>query len=1288
MRFVNLLRICLLAGFLLTGVYGFAQAADDAAAGKTTGKYDPIFPDENKNLIFIEGEHAVATNFYKEPIKNFGCSGKKSLQLNKATALQGGAAYYADFLFYAEEAGTYELWYGGTPPGPRGEDLESYSSPFTYIIDDTTKVNVYRRKMVVVDQYTPSYYWNMVGPVRLSKGRHKIRFQVSERRRYDGRYYFYLDCFFFVRGAVGKPVPEVFPKNMNKRSINRPFLAIEEYLKRINQRPNQIAPYIEVSMVFSLISDYLSALKYLKRARALDRNNLEVLLLIAKNTIWDGNVEDGLQAYRELLALDPKRYDVWLEAGKVAAWTGRYQDSIEFFKQGLEQYPDDIGLRLNWGITLEWSGKVREAEGIYNQVMEQAKGDRKLLLKLAREYEINGYPKRAEAVYGYMQDQFPQYLESYIGQQELYSNSGETEKAAEVSKKIRERFNESAKLNAYLAIQKEKQGLREALLAQYRKELERNPDNLDLRELLAQTLFWNGMVRDAVNEYLNIITNHTYREIKGSDSRAFSLLESLDKLYILYTYFNNIPHVAADKKNEVDKQLAVLQRTTADSNDVTAQIDSTQQDIESLRSSLTGEKGNDDKVNASIAKLQETLKELQQQKTELSKKMIEDKNLVGEKIKEGYAYFERYTEAVSALEELIKGTGTIAQSEDKEQQTFEKVKETTTWKWDKPLVMGELRQLESQKLFLAKYIIAKIAQSEKRYGDAENQIKDKVQNEKTVQPETKYLYLETLIWQGKGRDALTYMDKELGSISEYAPYAGDVKNFLVKYAAVGKYTGRVSDDYAQELQNLADKFSGIISEANSNRQRTADTIDQLIDLYHQRLVRAFFYNQQNTYLLRNELGKFYLQDKNLNAAISQFKQVLDMDPNDIAAVYQLGLVYRWKGNWSAAMNQFKRVYDNDPTYEQAAAFYNDLARQHCDLVQYAFKYVAETANYIETTGAASSRENTLDFTHPFDTTFALRAAYNLDYFTYYKVWDAGGQPYTYNYHDLLLGLSYYNLDWGLRITPFVGAKLLLKDAFYRTMLKDNTHNFRSQPVAAIFDYYDVPEPYAYLEAALWENGMFTASFRGGYERYHETYAYFEQNAYDLWGECNLTLKLAFLDIPVIKGTKLRAYGKVDSLDDGNLIYETAGYLDVTFLKLDYPVDLSVTAYGQVWYSHTKDNAYGDYFKPQNQYQFLGGLGFSAYFTVADGNVLGVSLKLQGGPYSEFHPYIPMGQFDYIKVEGDLTLEYTINTLRFFLETDYQGTYDPNGILQAEALSYGQLTIRVGIDARFPGLLAP
>ena len=113
---------------------GHVFAQGETTAGSETagtgekpqaGKIDPVFPEENKNIIFVEGERAVATNFFKEPIKNFGCSGKRSLQLNRSTGLQGGAAFYADYLFYVEEPGTFELWYGGTPPGPQEEDMES-----------------------------------------------------------------------------------------------------------------------------------------------------------------------------------------------------------------------------------------------------------------------------------------------------------------------------------------------------------------------------------------------------------------------------------------------------------------------------------------------------------------------------------------------------------------------------------------------------------------------------------------------------------------------------------------------------------------------------------------------------------------------------------------------------------------------------------------------------------------------------------------------------------------------------------------------------------------------------------------------------------------------------------------------------------------------------------------------------------------------------------------------------------------------------------------------------------
>ena len=84
-------------------------------------KVDPVFGQENKNLVFVEGENAVSTNFATQPILNYSCSGSQTLQLSRTTALQSGAPFYAEFAFYIETPGTYELWYGGTPSGPKDD---------------------------------------------------------------------------------------------------------------------------------------------------------------------------------------------------------------------------------------------------------------------------------------------------------------------------------------------------------------------------------------------------------------------------------------------------------------------------------------------------------------------------------------------------------------------------------------------------------------------------------------------------------------------------------------------------------------------------------------------------------------------------------------------------------------------------------------------------------------------------------------------------------------------------------------------------------------------------------------------------------------------------------------------------------------------------------------------------------------------------------------------------------------------------------------------------------------
>ena len=330
-------------------------------------KIKPVFPQTGSSIIFIEGEDAVATNFNREPILNYSCSGYRTLQLNQATGLQGDSVYYADYVFYVEEDGVYEFWYGGTPPGNRDELLTSFSSPFRFILDSFYEYDIYREDVNVAGGYAPAYYWNSVSELTLSKGEHRIRFEVPIRRSFDSKYFFYLDNFFLIKKENGVRIltgniPKIFPSDMDDRSMDSPFKSIEDYEILIRDNPEQSRNYIEISMIYSLIGDYLSSLKNLRKALLLEPDDSDIILLIAKNLIWKGAYQDGLYYFSDLLKLVPERVDYWAEAGKVAAWTGQYETSKEFFDDGIEMFPDNLNLQANLGITYLWEGDPAAAD--------------------------------------------------------------------------------------------------------------------------------------------------------------------------------------------------------------------------------------------------------------------------------------------------------------------------------------------------------------------------------------------------------------------------------------------------------------------------------------------------------------------------------------------------------------------------------------------------------------------------------------------------------------------------------------------------------------------------------------------------------------------------------------------------------------------------------------------------------------------------------------------------------------------------------------------------------------
>ena len=518
-------------------------APQKAASGSAL---EPIFPSVNSNIVFVEAEDAVSTNFAREPVLNFGASGFRALQLNRSTGLEGVGSFYADYVFTLPSSGTWELWYGGTPPGPKDELYPSYASPFSIITDSGDRQPVVRESVWVVENYTPGFYWNRVGDLSLESGRHKIRFEVTEKRRADGRYLFYLDCFFLVKKEGSKrilaePLPAVFPKNLDDKSIDTPFPSLDDMLIRIRDNPGDPAPLVQISRLYSMIGDYLSALKYLNRAAIQKPHDVEIGLLLAKNRIWKGDLAEGLKAYRDVLALDPKQRGLWLEAGKVAAWNGSYADSIAFFQGALAAFPGDLDVTVNLGLTYLWAGRGQDSEAMFRAAQGLAGKDAARLKDLARVYQVNGYPDQAVQALTAAVAAAPRDLEARLLLVQELLAIGKKAEAESVRKAIVEAYVPSAELTAALQSFQEKEGLKEQALADDEAKLAQNPDNLVLRQTLAQSYFWNGLKDKAVNEYRHIIANYAYAATSDMETKQASLLRLLDQGFAIDDYLSRIP---------------------------------------------------------------------------------------------------------------------------------------------------------------------------------------------------------------------------------------------------------------------------------------------------------------------------------------------------------------------------------------------------------------------------------------------------------------------------------------------------------------------------------------------------------------------------------------------------------------------------------------------------------------------------------------------------------------------------------------------------------------------------
>jgi tetratricopeptide (TPR) repeat protein len=1207
-----------------------AEGTEAEALVAPETKVEPVFPEVNDALIFIEGEDAVSTNFTNEPILNYSCSKFRTLQLNRRTGLQGGRSFYATFVAYVEEPGDYELWYGGTPPGPADEFLPSYASPFSLSLDGGEPLSVSRENVAVVEQYAPSYYWNYVGDIPLEEGQHTVDFQVSYTRGYDGKFYFYLDCFFLVKKRAANeldqgPIPAVFPGDMNDRSIDTPFRPLEEYQIVIRDNPDDLSGYLEIAQIYSLVGDYLNALKYLKRAGLLDPENIEVQLLTAKNQIWKGDVSEGLETYRALLLLDPSRLDLWLEAAKVAAWTGRYEESIQLYNSALKQHPDNIDLIANLGLAYQWAGEQQNADEQFRKALSLASRDYRNVVDLAESYNINGVPERSINVLRNNIRRYPDRLELYLLLVNIYTRLDRLSQAEEVRELIGASFRSSPKLAQYLDLFYTKENLREEVIAGYEAELKRQPDNLELRQTLAQTYFWNGKRKQAIGELQNVLANHAFIEINQLDQSSTGLLELLDRSYLYLEFCSRVPGLIRDRRSEIDEARARYEDAEKSYAKFQAEIQAAR-DRDEAPPVPEGEDP------------QDTLKAAEQA---LAAALDKAEGLV-DTIQQMAETCERDWEDLDGLVE----------EEAAAAETFDKIVKPIRWEWDRKSFVAKLASLDS---VLSDYVLGKIFLAEGQLDSAERRFFSRA-DEANLPRQYQSALFRTLLWQTEASEAFKVLETGQYDAFTLLPHwerLNDLRS--VSRLPDGGTAGGIRDA-AADREQVVEALEAAESLAEEELRVLLDSQETLMRLYENRLIRSMYRLGENTYLIRNELGDFYLKEQNFPAAIRQYKQVLAIDPWDIETIYDLGTIYEWSGDWKRAMNNYQRVYWSDPLYENVGARYNQLARQHADSFELTAYTLIESSRLTVRSDASYSTW--------LSTALGLRVGYTAD------AVEIGGS--TYLIHDVDIAVPLYFTAAKLTLIPSIGARLTGEDlgAFV-----PQDGRVQTAPHAGL-EFGRPLGQYLYMNGGLSWGWKSETDFPDTSEFYAEA------------AELNISTSLSFIKAYPFRYSSMRTYGKVqhvsgelgfdfDSSSGSNWIYSAAQELILGILRIDEPY-VEVNLLGN--FTYEDGGSATQYYAPEGEMVAGGGLSGSAWIPVGPDGSFNVGLRAVANQTWENLGDASETSEATFEVEGNLGLSK--GEAYYYLRSAY------NGPFAYDSGDYYSFYIGLGFSSQMPRLLAP
>ena len=1059
--------------------------------------------------------------------------------------------------------------------------------------------------------------------------------------------------------------PPVFPSILDSSGDRQPpFWTVREYEAFIDKNPDDMSALIELSLVYSLLGDYQSSLKYLGKAMALDASDPYPIVLAAKNRLWKGDVNESLALYERALSVTPDDVVLWSEAGKVAAWTANYNKAIDFFTRGITLFPDDLNLMVNLGLTYLWMSRSGDAEETLAAARDIAAGEPSRLKELGRIEEVNGYPKRAREVYKLSIEQYPEYLEFYLLLQQSYLSSGLREEADAVGVLIEDSFKPSERLESELEIYMQKLSLRDDVIRSYLDRLDEEPGNLALRQELAQTFFWNGMRAEAIEQIKYVITTHSYRTAETFVRRNADLMGVADLASAYSAFFGGFGSASAGLRRRLQAAGAELSRAEA-----------------------VAENSEDPAASA---------EQLRLARQEYADAVAAADYLAG-----------LWDEMLNGYDALESGMKETLAAEKADSEAFAQVVRSSGWSWDRGFISGELGQIMETEPKLAAFMLGLIRLSEKDYtgavsavsaaaekkaaagveGQAEETAGEEAEQEPKQQAGAAYDYsglpaeviyplYQAMSLEGDG-DAGMLIASDGERLSEAYPQVSKAEEIKELARALGGEgpswappDGVYYDGLAEESAAAIETLTGFEREVRPLVQKINRLLNQQSAVYSARLSRANYYLEADTYLIRFELGNYYLDEgMNLDASV-QFRRVVAVDPWNISAAYKLGVVEQRYGNWSEAMKYYRKVYYQDPSYENTVFYYNQLARENADNVDGLFQLTATPQEF--------AYEADFDYGTKFNSLFGFDFGYSFDQQRRYRAF-AGEQTGYFQVHRIEAGLPLSFGLIGLELSPKAGvfAESLYYKADYSIPDEDKVSFPEFGSTWSVYPLYGLSARWRWEFLTIdadWEYSIEPDTFyptdtrpEGLVVRMHDI-------------SLNANTWFDFDDPDFFGPVTTRTYGRLQLLADGNI--KGQFYQDVLagFTLLELPI-IKLSPGLSFNYENSLDSPADGYYAPRNVIEAKGTLRSSFTFPSEDWSSV-VEAILWGGCGGYWSNIGDSSFAAYLKGEGGLGFTLVKDGNVYYLNLSGLGTFDGGGN------AYWEITAALGTGFRLPGLLAP